>query len=670
MPIKTRCPGCGAELVYSDRLAGKAVRCPKCKKVLKVPPAQTTARPAPVSAPAPEKTRDKKSAEVATDKIWFVIVEGDAYGPFDVQDMRGMLQEGRIAQDTITYCEGMPRTPLVYVPQLALQLGFDGHVQKDVKIEAPEIDFDNLSIDRRMTEDDRERHVKIEKVQQEIVQQERQKEDEEKKKTNLSAIGGAVFGAAVLVALLVWLLPKLGQSDLDKSLKGAVVSAKKTDEAKPGPAKTPGVQPTAKPVTKPATKPATDDGAGAGAPKPDDGVELTRLAGMLKYDKAAVDVRELLRDLLGPDGYVALTQPAAETVESENLDREKIARLVGLLPKSFTLKAFTTEQWAWDAVTIFTDAELEVLKKTEPGDYAEIETLGAVLAAVVRGGGKRGPTAMALKDVPPAKLDPDEIVRALEQKAANPVLLRTVSEQLDILRKKTAGLRGELENVVTLRDRIISVGRELDELERFFRSAGLMKDEAGAGEFWRALAGQGIGDLKAAEEWFGRKKDRIVAAARDAMAVKSARKIAFGSVALAEELEKFVNESSVTFKLLVLPAIEFSRTAEECALIDGAIAEVLKTPSVAHLDRLTKLADTLKSAAAGQVCRERAGAFGKVRDAVLTNEFNRRYRELRVEIGMKNSSRAREIYATIGAEGLPVPEDAANDLREIEKGLK
>ncbi len=130
MPIQVACASCAGKFRVPDNVAGKKIRCPKCKEVIQIPAAGAAAAPTPPTdsptTPKPTATRSQpkptpaKPAAPATPTApnatqpqkpalenWFLKTEdGESYGPVPRAALAAWYAEGRVTIDCQVLREG------------------------------------------------------------------------------------------------------------------------------------------------------------------------------------------------------------------------------------------------------------------------------------------------------------------------------------------------------------------------------------------------------------------------------------------------------------------------------------------------------------------------------------------------------------------------------------
>lgn len=87
MPISTQCPYCRKKFRAADKVAGKAVKCPGCQGVVRVPAAQ----PSEGNGPAGSQSQP-------LDSSWYILSEnGEKMGPVSKEQLDNLATKGRLS---------------------------------------------------------------------------------------------------------------------------------------------------------------------------------------------------------------------------------------------------------------------------------------------------------------------------------------------------------------------------------------------------------------------------------------------------------------------------------------------------------------------------------------------------------------------------------------------
>lgn len=87
MPILTQCPYCQKKFRAADKVAGKAVKCPGCQGVVRVPSVQ-----------GEEEQAIKPGQPEPTDSSWYILSEnGEKMGPVSKEQLDNLATKGRLS---------------------------------------------------------------------------------------------------------------------------------------------------------------------------------------------------------------------------------------------------------------------------------------------------------------------------------------------------------------------------------------------------------------------------------------------------------------------------------------------------------------------------------------------------------------------------------------------
>ena len=87
MPISTQCPYCRKKFRAADKVAGKAVKCPGCQGVVRVPAAQSSEGNGPGGGQAQP-----------LDLSWYILSEnGEKMGPVSKEQLDNLATKGRLS---------------------------------------------------------------------------------------------------------------------------------------------------------------------------------------------------------------------------------------------------------------------------------------------------------------------------------------------------------------------------------------------------------------------------------------------------------------------------------------------------------------------------------------------------------------------------------------------
>lgn len=116
MPIQVSCSACAGKYRVPDNVAGKKIRCPKCKEVIQVPAAADDAakptipasQPAAQSKSAAPKTpaAAPKPAKPAVENWYLKTEDGESYGPVPRAELDSWYAEGRVTTECQLLREG------------------------------------------------------------------------------------------------------------------------------------------------------------------------------------------------------------------------------------------------------------------------------------------------------------------------------------------------------------------------------------------------------------------------------------------------------------------------------------------------------------------------------------------------------------------------------------
>jgi predicted Zn finger-like uncharacterized protein len=110
MPIQVACTSCAGRFRVPDNVAGKKIRCPKCKEVITVPAGDVAEIAPPATAPAkaaPPKPKAPAAAAAASDNWSLKTEDGEVYGPVPRAELNDWYAEGRVTVDCQVLREGI-----------------------------------------------------------------------------------------------------------------------------------------------------------------------------------------------------------------------------------------------------------------------------------------------------------------------------------------------------------------------------------------------------------------------------------------------------------------------------------------------------------------------------------------------------------------------------------